>query len=210
MKERLIGVGLTAGMLTLALGWQGPASAFSIGSTVTVENFLKNATTLKEDSFQGPVDVTVIEEIEASQTAELSEFGGIWDIDLDDHSILFTLNSKFRNVVSGDDIYRFDVVNYVGTLPSLKFDLQVTLLGPRTFNRAPVVALGADNRSLEVIFPRLFGPQDAPDLRDIDGQLGLRIDLIERPVAVPTPALLPGLVGLGLAALRRQRQNPAS
>ena len=32
---------------------------------------------------------------------------------------------------------------------------------------------------------------------------------IQTPIAIPTPALLPGLVGIGIAALRRQRKQTA-
>ncbi|MEA5449047.1 PTPA-CTERM sorting domain-containing protein [Leptolyngbya sp. CCNP1308] len=213
MKERLTGVGLAVGTaLTLGMIWADSAQAFSIGSRVTVENYLIDATTGKENVFQGPIPVEVI----AGQEPDLFQFGGIWDIDLiadltkpSTSSILFDLNSIFGNVESGHDVYSF-----VGQR-AIK-SIELTTLGSSTFLIPPTInRLGSNG--FEVIFSQGFAfpipdpsippNPEAPNLTDPDTDLGVRISLVLEPAPVPTPALLPGLVGMGLAAWRRRRSG---
>lgn len=203
MKERLTGIGLAVGTaLTLGSVWVSPAEAFSLGSTIDVTN------TLAGKEFQTAPNVVVTEGSEPALLTGVSPsfgFGDMWNIDLDNHSILFSLNSKFAALDTGNDVYKFKVINYVGVLPSSKFRVKVTQLGKYTFGKEPTIVVADDNRSLDVIFQPRFNPQNAPFLKDIPGGLKFKVDLI--PVAVPSPALLPGLVGLGVAALRKRRQD---
>lgn len=215
MKERLAGIGLAVGTaLTLGMVWADSAQAFSIGSTVTVENYLINATTGKEDVFQGPTDIKVVE----GQEPNLVQFGGIWDIDLDggqdSASIFFDVNSVFGNVTTGHDVYSFIAPKFGQPGQRAISSITLTSLGSSTFLIFPTInRLG--NNGFEVIFSQGFAfpipepnvPPDpnAPNLTTAD--LRLRIDLVLEPVPVPTPALLPGLLSMGLAAWRRRRDG---
>ncbi len=202
MKERLTGIGLAVGTaLTLGMIWADSVQAFSLGNTVTVTNLL-DKNDLDPEIFQGPTDVVVV-----GSDIELEQFGGIWDIDLGDNSISFTLNSLFGNVTSGKDIYRFLAPSFGQPGQNSVTGFEVTpLAGSLAFREGknPVVELLAGNR-IDVVFPLGFAPGDAPNLTSISGQLGFKIDLTVEPIPIPTPALLPGLVGMGLAAWRKRR-----
>jgi hypothetical protein len=102
-------------------------------------------------------------------------------------------------------VYRFQLQNYQGDLPDTKFVVEQILLGPRTFRFAPIVSLNDDNRLLEVVFPRFFPDSNTPILSEATGELGLEIRL--KPQPVPSPALLPGLLAMGWATLRRDRSG---
>ncbi len=216
MKERLTGIGLVvATAITLGMTWADSAQAFSLNSKVTVENFLVIPGTSTRIPYtgnvpiaQGPIDVVV----SSTTTApELGRFGGIWDINLDDSSISFTLNSLFSNVASGDDIYRFKAPSFGLPGQNSVTGFTVTpLAGSSAFGNTPIITRVAGNW-IDVVFPLGFAPSDKPDLTLIPGQLGFKIDLtvepIPLPTPVPTPALLPGLVGMGLAILRQRRED---
>jgi MYXO-CTERM domain-containing protein len=203
MKERWIGVGLGVGAaLTLGVVWTDSAQAFSLGSTVTVENFVINPNTSErvpytgdEDIEQGPVDVLV------SPGQELTQFGGIWDIDLGDSAISFSLNSIFGNVESGNDIYRFIVSDFGGVDHYSLVGATVNTFGNFSADKLPFAIIQAGNQ-LDIVFPLGFAPGN---FTEMSGELGLDIALDIQSTPVPTPALLPGLVGLGLAALRQRR-----
>ncbi len=210
MKERLTGIGLAVGTV-LTLGviiWADSAQAFSLHSPVTVTNVLIDPATGDETDFGDPIDVRV------GSGVELTRFGGVWDIDLGDNSIAFDLNSIFGNVISGNDVYRFSAPKFGKPGQSIVTDFTVTALGSFAFRIFPIVKLMNGNE-IEVIFPLEFAfpildpnePRDpnAPNLTTVD--LGLRIDLTTEstPVPIPTPTLLPGLVGMGLAAWRNRR-----
>ncbi len=205
MKEKSIGIGLVAGAaLTLGIGWADSAQAFSLDSSVTVTNTIRNVNTQVETVFRTPQTKTV------GSGLELQQFGGIWNINLDENSILFSLNSEIRQVISGDDIYRFKALDFGGLGQSSVTDFNVTYLGKVSFFKNPSFDVKNGNL-LEVIFPLGFAAN--PDLRSIpDGDLAFRVDLTVTPpdpvpTPVPTPALLPGLVGMGLAALRRRQDR---
>ncbi|MBD2231067.1 PTPA-CTERM sorting domain-containing protein [Phormidium tenue] len=209
MKERLTGIGLIVGTaLMLCIVWADSAQAFSLGKTVTVTNLL-DKDDLDPEIFQGPTDVAVV-----GSEVELEQFGGIWDIDLGDNSILFVLNSRFSNVASGQDIYRFKAPDF--GLPGQKSVTGFTvtpLLGSLVFGKAPMITQVANNW-IDVVFPLGFAPDNVTDLTQIPGKLGFKIDLTveptPEPTPVPTPALLPGLVGMGLAILRQRREDDQS
>lgn len=200
MKERLTGIGLIVGTaLTLGVVWAAPAHAFSLGSTVTVQNFLRDSTTLKENAFQGPANVAVIQ----GQEPQLVQFGGIWNIDLGNNSISFTLNSKFGNVVSGDDVYRFSTSDF-GQLSQLT-KIEIFSYANFSADKRPFAKFRSVNE-LEVIFPLGFAPDGL--LPPQPGSTpGLVTQLPIEPYAIPTPALLPGLLGMGLAVLRKQHRD---
>lgn len=203
MKERLTGFGLAVGaVLTLGIVLADSAQAFSLDETVTITNLLDKSE-LDPEIFQGPTDVVVVD----LEEVELEQFGGIWDIDLDENSISFTLNSRFRNVISGKDIYRFLAPNFGQPGQNSVIGFEVTPSeGSLAFRegKAPVIELRTGNW-IDVVFPVGFAPVDAPDLRAIPGQLGFKINLTVEPTPVPTPGLLPGLMGMGFAAWRRRR-----
>lgn len=214
--ERLIGVGLGVGVaLTLGISWTDSAQAFSLNSQVTVENFLVFPGTSTKIPYggsvpieQGPIDVVVSSD---TTNPELSRFGGIWDINLGNNSISFTLNSLFSNVTSGDDIYRFKAPSFGLPGQNRVTGFTVTpLAGSLAFGNNPVITRMAGNW-IDVVFPVGFAPDNEPDLTSIPGQLGFKIDLAVEPTPVPTPvptpALLPGLVGMGLAILRQRRED---
>lgn len=201
MKERFIAVGLgVSAALTLSIGWTDSAQAFSLGSSVSAINSIKTVST--------PVEIIFFDESEPKEVGpglELPQFGGIWDIDLSKNAVLFNLNSRFGNVVSGDDVYTLKALTFGGPGQSAATDFSVTYLGDRAFNQNPVFDLiGGD--TLEVVFPLGF----AQNLTLIpQGELAFRVDLTVEQIpsaSIPTPALLPGLVGMGLAALRQQRK----
>lgn len=201
MKERFIGTGLgVSAALILGVVWTDSAQAFSLGETVTATNLLDKGD-LGTDIFQGPTDTVVV-----NATTELQKFGGIWDIDLADNSISFILNSDFGNVVSGTDIYRFVALGFgqPGKNSVTSFSV-MPLEGTVAFNKDPIITLKSGNW-IDVAFPLLFAPGNEPDLTSIPGQLGFRVDLLVEPTpkAVPTPVLLPGLLGMGFAAWRRR------
>ncbi|PSN14606.1 hypothetical protein C7293_10865 [filamentous cyanobacterium CCT1] len=196
MKERFMGVGLGVGAaLTLGIVWPNSAQAFSLGRSVTATNTIKMVDTQEEKIFEAPRTVTV------GSGLELEQFGGIWDINLNNNSILFSINSRFGNVTSGDDIYRFMAPNFGGPGQKLLVGANPLFLGKVDFKIRPTITVLSGNW-LEVVFPLTF----AQDLASIpDGDLSFRIDLkVQEPTPVPTPALLPGLMGMGLAALRKR------
>ncbi len=203
MKEKSIGIGLVASaVLTLGIGWADSAQAFSLNSSVRVTNTIRNVDTQEEKVFRTPQTKTV------GSGLELQRFGGIWDIDLDANSILFRINSEFRNVTSGDDIYRFEALGVGGPGQSSVTGFKETYLGSVSFLQKPSFGVKTGNL-LEVIFPLGF----ATNLASIPkGDLAFRVDLKVTPpdpvpTPVPTPALLPGLVDMGLAALRRRQDR---
>ncbi|WOD37728.1 PTPA-CTERM sorting domain-containing protein [Nodosilinea sp. E11] len=200
MKERSIGIGLGAvALLTLGALWPDSAQAFSLGTPVTVTNILDRGA-LGSDIFQGPTDVVVI-----GDEVELSQFGGIWDIDLGDRSISFTLNSLFGNVTSGNDIYRFLATDFgePGQYAVTGFTV-IPQENSLEFAINPIVRQRGNNW-IDIVFPLGFAPGTQPNLTAIPGQLGFRVDLTVEPIPIPTPALLPGLMGMGLAILRQRR-----
>jgi hypothetical protein len=204
MKEKSIGIGLVASaVLTLGIGWADSAQAFTLDSSVTVTNSIRNVDTQLETIFETAGPITV------GSSPGLQQFGGIWDITFSNNSVLFSINSMFGNVVSGDDIYRFKALDFGGLGQSSVTDFSVTGLAG-SFIKDPMVSVKTGNL-LEVIFPLGF----ATNLASIpDGDLAFRVDLkVESPdplpTSVPTPALLPGLVGMGLAALRRRQDRAA-
>jgi hypothetical protein len=201
MKEKLAGLGLAVGTaLMLGMILADSAQAFSLGNTVTVTNLL-DKDDLDPEIFQGPTDVAVV-----GSNIELEQFGGVWDIDLGNNSISFTLNSRFGNVTSGKDIYRFLAPSFGQPGQNRVTGFEITpLAGSLAFRKGkdPMVKLLAGNR-IDVVFPLGFAPGDAPNLTSIPGQLGFKIDLTIEPTPVPAPALLPGLVGMGLAAWRKR------
>lgn len=206
MKERLAGVGLAVSTaLTLGMIWADAAQAFSLGSSVTVTNSLKTI------NGQGEVVEIPFEEslpkVVKSEKIELQQFGGIWNIDFTGTSVLFSINSRFGNVISGDDVYRLKALNFGNPGQSAVTGLTFASTGVVPFLAAPQVNLLAGD-SFEVIFPLGF----AQNLNTIPvGNLAFQIDLtiVELPppvpTPIPTPALLPGLVGMGLAVWRRRR-----
>jgi hypothetical protein len=201
MKERLTGIGLAvSAALTLGTIWADSAQAFSLGSSVVATNTIKRVNTqgqAEEIIFETSPPKTVGSEI------ELIQFGGIWDIDLTGSSVSFAINSRFGEVVSGDDIYRLEALNFGSLGQSSVKGFNLVYLGNPVFNegKGPVLKL-TRGKVLEVLFPLGF----AQNLNLIPREnLSFRIDLdVEPPTSVPTPALLPGLVGMGLAVLRRR------
>ncbi len=232
MRMRLFSAGLGAGA-TIALGavWADSAQAFSLGSPVTVQNYLRvpdptnpNSAT-RDISFQGPTAVVVSRDLSEllsrspvrssggnkpdidisngdNQAPDLMQFGGIWDIDLGHNSILLKLNSRFGNVVSGDDVYVFMAPDLNGSIKTVT----ATPTGRLDFAQLPMPNLLTRNQ-FEIVFPLGFAPGDSPNLTAIPGELELRIDLVIDPTPVPSPVLLPGLVGMGLAVLRGRRSD---
>ena len=202
MKKKLAGIGLAVvTALTLGMISADSAQAFSLGKTVTVTNLLDKGD-LDPEIFQGPTDVVVV-----GSDIELKQFGGIWDIDLGDNSISFSLNSRFGNVTSGKDIYRFLAPGFGQPGQNSVTGFEVTpLAGGLAFGEGkdPVVKLLTGNW-IDAVFPLGFAPGDSPDLTSIPGKLGFSIDLTVEPIPIPTPALLPGLMGMGLAAWRKRR-----
>ncbi|MGF1518084.1 MAG: PTPA-CTERM sorting domain-containing protein [Nodosilinea sp.] len=137
-----------------------------------------------------------------NQEPSLMQFGGIWDIYLYENLVQFDLNSRFRNVTSGQDVYRFQSPSFEG---SSRRSI-ATPRGDLAFAKDPEIIWLADNW-FEVIFPLGFAPVDTPNLTEIPGRLGLQIDLIVDPTPVPSPVLLPGLISMALAALRQRRSD---
>lgn len=234
MKMRLLSVGLGAGA-AIALGavWADSAQAFSLHSTVVVENFLRVETlvegepTLRDIPFQEPTIAEVVRvrpspllsqrrgqssgnnkpDIDISpngdnQEPSLMQFGGIWDIYLYGNSVWFDLNSRFGNVTSGQDVYVFLAPDLDGSIQKIV----ATSTGKSPFEQSPVVNLLKRNK-FEVVFPLGFAPGDSPNLTAIPGDLRLQIDLVVDPTPVPSPALLPGLIGMALAALCQRRND---
>lgn len=206
MKERLVGAGMALGTV-LALGsfWANPVQAFSLGSSVTVTNSIRDVVTKDETVFIDPLNPQTVT---VGAGLELEQFGGIWNINLDDNSILFSINSRFGNVTSGDDIYRFLTPDFGGPGQNSLTGFTFVPLGRLGFNQNPVIRVLADDW-LEVVFPLGF----AQNLTSIPvGDLAFRLDLVVEPptpvpTPIPTPALLPGLVGMGLAVLRKRREG---
>jgi hypothetical protein len=235
MKERWIGVGLGVGAaLALGIVWTDSAQAFSLGSTVTVENFLRiPGTNTKIPYVPDPPRLPVInqgpQDVKVGSDPTLTEFGGIWDIALSNGLISFSLNSPvFTNVTSGEDVYQFQISDFgpAGPFSLLKDKNKDKFLvtfcdscidsnvptsssavstGPPCFQAGylPFVQVKSDNQ-LDVIFPWTFA---AGDFTKGPGSLKVFIAVDVSPTPVPTPALLPGLVGMGLAALRKRRQD---
>jgi hypothetical protein len=205
MKEKSIGIGLVASaVLALGIGWADSAQAFSLDSSVTVTNSIRNVDTQLETIFETAGPITV------GSSPGLQQFGGIWDITFSNNSVLFSINSRFGNVTSGEDIYRFEVLGFGGPGQSSVTGFKETYLGSVSFLQKPSFGVKTGNL-LEVIFPLGF----ATNLASIPkGNLAFRVDLTVKPpdplpTPVPTPALLPGLVGMGLAALRRRQDRAA-
>jgi hypothetical protein len=213
MKERLTGIGLVVGTaLTLGVTWADSAQAFSLNSEVIVTNFLDKGE-LGRDIFQGPT-----EDLKVEDGTELTQFGGIWDIDLSNGSILFTLNSLFSNVASGNDVYRFQAPNFgrIGQDSVVGFQMFRSDGFSTDKSKMPFVVLKSGNE-LEVIFPIGFAPggltppvPSQPNGSEPFQPLKLQVDLTIEPTPVPTPALLPGLLGMGLAILRRRCQHDSA
>jgi hypothetical protein len=199
MKQRLLGISLIASAaLALVADGHHPAQAFSLNSTLQVTNTLEGT-----GMIGAPATVVV------GESPDLVSFGDLWDISFADRTIGFRLNSpQFGNLETGNDIYTFEVLTYAGALPVNPFAVQVTSLGQRSFEKPPVVALLEDNQGLTVTFEPFFVPEGV-FLNQIPGELEFKVDLVEVPVPVPTPALLPGLAGLGLAVLRRRQSQEA-
>ncbi|PSR19618.1 hypothetical protein C8255_01125 [filamentous cyanobacterium CCP3] len=200
MKEKFIGIGLGAGAaLTLGIVWTDAAHAFSLGSKVTVTNLLK--TVDDEGNEQFKIFEKTSDPVTVGVQKELTQFGGIWDIDFDSNSISLTLNSKFRNVVSGDDVYRFLSSDFdqTGPMPT------VSIFSFENFSYQPLARFRSANE-LEVVFPLGFAPNGL--LPPPQGSIpNFKTELSVEPYAVPTPALLLGLIGIGLAALRKHRNG---
>ncbi|MBE9110642.1 PTPA-CTERM sorting domain-containing protein [Nodosilinea sp. LEGE 07298] len=212
MKEKFMGVGLGVGAaLTLGIVWTDSAQAFSLNSNVSVENVLREAGTLNEIPYtgdvifdRGPTNVVV------GSGRELTQFGGLWDIDLDEASIRFTLTDQvqFNNVTSGDDVYSFLAPGFGNPGQNFLADYTFVPLGSSAFIEKPAIKILAGNQ-LEVTFLQGF----ALDLALLPQRsLDFRIDLTIQeptpvPTPIPTPALLPGLVGMGLAVLRKRRED---
>lgn len=197
MKKRCVGIGFgVSAALAWSVVWPDPAWAFSLGSSVTASNNLKYIDE-KGEAVLIPFEESGPFEVRAG--VELQQFGGIWDIDFGDNALLFTLNSKFGNVVTGDDVYRFlsPALDQMGQPPTISL-LSFTDFSPDNrpfarFRRADV---------LEVVFPLGFAPKGL-----LPPQTGstpqIRTELPVKPYAVPTPAFLSGLLGMVLAVLRR-------
>ncbi|MBE9138307.1 PTPA-CTERM sorting domain-containing protein [Nodosilinea sp. LEGE 07088] len=153
---------------------------------------------LGTDIFQGPEDVVVV-----TPGLELVQFGGIWDIDLDDNAISFSLNSIFGNVESGNDIYRFEAPNLYqpGQLPTINI-FSFAAFSP---DNSPFARFTGSNK-LEVVFPLGFAPEGLIPPQP-DTPLAITTTLPVQPFVVPTPALLPGLIGMGLTIWRKQRRD---
>ncbi|WP_035987217.1 PTPA-CTERM sorting domain-containing protein [Leptolyngbya sp. KIOST-1] len=213
MKERLAGIGLTVGTaLILGPVWANSAQAFSLGSPVIVENFLVDSDNPSiripyEGTIpivQGPTRVVVTPPNPDSNepTIELKQFGGIWDIDLDDNFISFSLNSLFTNVSTGTDVYRFIGPN-TGKIPTIKI-FSFTPFSSKENERPYARFTAGEQLRVDLVFPRLFAPGGL--LPPEPGSTPMFVTNVQvEPHAIPTPALLPGLVGMGLAALRKQR-----
>lgn len=222
MKEKFIGIGLGVGAaLTLGIVWTDSAQAFSLGNTVTVENFLVGSEFIDPTSpelidpnsparipytgnlpiQQGPTPAIVV-----TPGQELSSFGGIWDIDLGDNSISFKLNSLFGNVTTGNDVYFFTAPGFGQPGQKRVTGVTANFQNSLAFRRVPIIGVQEGNK-IVVIFPTGFAPADQPDLTQIPGALSFQLALEVEATPVPTPALLPGLVGMGLAVLRQRRED---
>jgi hypothetical protein len=215
MGIRWLSVGFgVAAAISLGAGWTDSALAFSLNSSVTTQNFLRERGTLKIIPFstdsgiqfeRGPTNIVV------GPGIELTKFGGIWDIDLSPASILFTLTQQplFSNVSSGDDVYRFLALDFgrIGQDSVVDFDVFLSDGFSTEVTKKPFVTLRGGNQ-LDVTFPVGFAPGGLlpSSVEDrLFQTLKLRIDLTIEPTPIPTPALLPGLLGMGLAVLRKQR-----
>ncbi|WP_339723926.1 PEP-CTERM sorting domain-containing protein [uncultured Paraglaciecola sp.] len=88
----------------LVLGVSGLANAGLIGSTVTVTN------TYESSIFDGPTDVLV----QSGIVSELTEFGDLWDINIDDDSIDMVCNYSQCNDLIGFDEYLFEGLTWGG------------------------------------------------------------------------------------------------
>ncbi|WP_017299285.1 PTPA-CTERM sorting domain-containing protein [Nodosilinea nodulosa] len=210
MKERLVSTGFVLGTAVILGGvWLSPAQAFSLGSSVTVTNSIRDVNTQQETVFVDPLNPQTVT---VGAGLELEQFGGIWNIDLNNNSILFSVNSRFGNVTSGDDIYRFLTPDFGGPGQNSLTGFTFVPLGNLGFDQNPAITVLANNW-LEVVFPLGFTDQDLTKLSGQD--LAFRIDLTVEPPTpipspVPTPALLPGLVGLGLAVLSKKREGDSA
>lgn len=95
---------LRATFIGLVLSISGLANAGLIGSTVTVTN------TYESFIFDGPTDVLVQNGI----VSELTEFGDLWDINIDDDSINMVCNYTQCNDLIGFDTYLFEGLTWGG------------------------------------------------------------------------------------------------
>ena len=224
MLSKSTAVGLSAAALTVGstfLGAIAPANAatFSVsgrfGSTgdfVNSANAGSNplATRYVNGSFDGTYTI--------DGTLPVVGFGGnlsSWTINLRDEigNVLTTFSSTANvgALVGGGYIYPY----------------YPTPTSPPTYTQ---ILIGENNKgSLELYFPGNFNgtgeiaPITSPesftsyflDTSDLQNPVGIRIEsarseLLSSSPAIPTPALLPGLIGMGVATLRKRREITAS
>lgn len=129
-------------ILLAALGLllaSGPASASLIGTDVTVTNIFLGT------NFDGPDTVTV----DNTGTPEITNFGGLWDIDIGDSTISMVCsagNSFCGATNSGDDAYLFEGLDWGGTgfLLGASFSGGGSLVNPSISNTATTVTFSYD------------------------------------------------------------------
>jgi hypothetical protein len=95
---------LRATFIGLVLSISGFANAGLIGSTVTVTN------TYNSSIYDGPTDVLV----QSGIVSELTEFGDLWDININDDSIDMVCNYTQCDDLVGFDEYLFEGLTWGG------------------------------------------------------------------------------------------------
>jgi hypothetical protein len=198
LKSILLGFGAGAA-LVLAPIFNESASAF-----VVFDNNPRDANVVSNFNFDQSTNTTLVTETFGDTSSEFRKTLLVTPANLlVQQTLTFRITNGLSSAIAG---YKFSFFNGQGN--------PVANLSPITsISGGAFSSLSITNNVVSLVLANAVGTGDNFDVSFGVNTAGLRrfqqFGILQEAQVVPTPALLPGLIGLGVAALRRKNEEPA-
>jgi hypothetical protein len=200
MKLKSVFLGFGAGIaLVLAPVFSESANAFLI-----FDNNPLDANVVDNFNFNQATNTTLVNETFGDTSSEFRKTLFVTPADLlAQQTLTFRITNGLSAAIAG---YKFSFFNGQGN--------PVANLSPITsVSGGPFSSLSITNNAVSIALANAVGTGDNFDVSFSVNTSDLRafqqFDILQEAQVVPTPALLPGLIGMGIAALRRKDKESA-